>query len=421
MNVVILTHTCPRFKGDQAAAFMKGLGNGFVTAGMSTWMLTPWDKDFQRDPERRYTVITYRYIWPAAWQVLGYSRTLINDMKMKVSATLLAPFLIVFGVLNLWRLVVRHKVDVINAHWIVPNGFIGAIVSKLTGAKLVPTLPGSDVFLAQSNPVYGWMARVAAKQASAITTNSPQLGQDLVGLGADPSKINPIIYGVDTNEIYPDAEGVAAKRKALGVKPDELMILAVGRLVAKKGFHYLIQAMPAVLREVPNAKCVIIGDGDQRAELEGIVRELGLEDKVILPGFAPREELRVLYNACDLFALPTIRDDAGNLDDQSVSLVEVMATGKPVLATDFPGYKLVIEPGRNGVFTRERDVADVARGMIAVLKDSKQRQSMGARSLELVQTKFSWPKIAEQYKQLFERIENEEVGIEKPALSLRNS
>src|SRR3990167_222791 len=189
MNVVILTHTCPRFKGDQAAAFMKGLGNGFVDAGMQTWMLTPWDAQFQPDPERHYQLITYRYIWPANWQILGYSRTLVNDMSMKLSATLLAPFLIFFGILNLWRLVVREKIDVINAHWIVPNGFIGAIVSKLTGAKLVPTLPGSDVFLAQRNLLYGWMARVAAKQASAITTNSPQLGNDLVGLGADPTKI----------------------------------------------------------------------------------------------------------------------------------------------------------------------------------------------------------------------------------------
>src|SRR5690606_28813447 len=173
--------------------------------------------------------------------------------------------------LNLWRLVVPHKIDVINAHWIVPNGFIGAVVSKLTGDTLVPTLPGSDVFLAQSNPLYGWMARVAANQATAITTNSPQLGQDLAALGADPAKITPIIYGVDTAEIYPSQDGVATKRQALGIRPDELMILAVGRLVAKKGFRYLIEAMPAVLQKIPTAKCVIIGDGDQRAELEALV------------------------------------------------------------------------------------------------------------------------------------------------------
>ena len=214
MNVVILTHTCPRFKGDHTAAFMKGLGNSFVGAGLNTWMLTPFDAAFRPDDEREYQLVTYRYIWPQSWHVLGYARTLANDAAVRWSSVLLAPFLIVAAIFNLWRLVKRERIDVINAHWIVPNGFIGAVVSKLSGARLVPTLPGSDVFLAKKNPVYGWMARVAARQAAAITTNSPQLGRDLVGLGADPEILSTIIYGVDTNEMYPSDAGVAAKRSA---------------------------------------------------------------------------------------------------------------------------------------------------------------------------------------------------------------
>lgn len=404
MNVVILTHTCPRFKGDQAAAFMKGLGNSFVGVGMNSWMLTPFDMGFKPDPERTYRLLTYRYIWPDAWHRLGYSRTLANDMDVRWVSLLLSPFLIVSAIVNLWRLVKREKIDVINAHWIVPNGFIGAVVSKLTGAKLVPTLPGSDVFLAQQNPVYGWMARVAANQASAITTNSPQLGKDLVGLGADPMKLSTIIYGVDTDEIYPSQKGVVAKRKELGVKPDELLILAVGRLVAKKGFPYLIKAMPHILKSVPKATLVIIGDGDQRAELEALVDKLKLRESVVMPGFATRDQIQVLYNAADAFVLPSIRDDAGNLDDQSVALVEAMATGTPVVATNFPGYGIVIEEGKNGHLTKERDPDDIARALIDILKDPKRRKAMADRSLELIQQKFAWPAIAKQYKTLFEQI-----------------
>ncbi len=404
MNVVILTHTCPRFKGDQAAAFMKGLGNSFVGAGMKTWMLTPFDPEFRPDRERQYQLMTYKYIWPDSWHRLGYSRTLANDMAVRWTSLLLSPFLIISAILNLWQLVKREQIDVINAHWIVPNGFIGSIVSKLTGAKLVPTLPGSDVFLAQKNALYGWMARVAAHQAAAITTNSPQLGKDLVGLGADPNKLSTIIYGVDTDEIYPSDKGVAAKRQELGVKPHELLILAVGRLVAKKGFPYVIRAMPKVLEAVPKAKLVIVGDGDQRAELEALVDELKLSESVVMPGFASRDQIQVLYNAANAFVLPSIRDDAGNLDDQSVALVEAMATGTPVVATNFPGYGIVIEEGRNGHLTKERDPDDIAHALIDILQDPKRLQAMADRSLELIQQKFSWPAIAQQYKALFESL-----------------
>lgn len=404
MNVVVLTHTCPRFKGDQAAAFMKGLGNSFVGADMNTWMLTPWDAEFAPDKERQYRLVTYKYVWPDSLSTIGYSRTQKNDMGLKFQTILLAPFMFISGIFNLWRLVKREKIDVINAHWIVPNGFIGAVVSKLTGAKLVPTLPGSDVFIAQQNPVYGWMARVAAKQASAITTNSPQLAKDLVGLGADPKKLSTIIYGVDTDEIYPSDTGVAEKRKELAIKPDELMILAVGRLVAKKGFPYVIKAMPQILQAVPKAKLVIIGDGDQRAELEALVDELKLRESVVLPGFASRDQIQVLYNAADAFILPSIRDDAGNLDDQSVALVEAMAVGTPVVATNFPGYGIVIEEGKNGHLTKERDSDDIAKALIDILQDPKRRKAMADRSLELITEKFAWPAIAKQYKALFEGI-----------------
>jgi len=197
---------------------------------------------------------------------------------------------------------------------------------------------------------------------------------------------------------------VAEKRKQLGVAPNELMILGVGRLVAKKGFHYLIDAMPAVLKKVPNAKLVIIGDGDQRAELEALVARHKLKDSVTLPGFANRSDLRVLYNAAELFALPSIRDDAGNLDDQSVALVEAMATGTPVIATKFPGYSIVIEENGNGHLTNERDPKSIAEAIIDVLKDEKRRAAMGNRSLTLIKEKFAWPAIAKQYRSLFEKI-----------------
>ena len=133
-------------------------------------------------------------------------------------------------------------------------------------------------------------------------------------------------------------------------------------------------------------------------ELETLVQELKLQGSAVLPGFATRGEIQVLYNAADVFILPSIRDDAGNLDDQSVALVEAMATGTPVVATNFPGYGIVVEEGGNGHLTKERDSDDIASALVDILTDPQRRKAMGERSLELVQQRFAWPAIAEQYR-----------------------
>lgn len=409
MKICILTHTFPRFEKDTAAPFMDGLASGLADVGNSVWVLTPYHPKFPALLKRKpYKVVTYKYIWPRIFHKLGYSETLTDDKKLKLLVYFIAPLMILFGALALLRLVKKEKIDIVNAHWILPNGFLGTLVSKLTGVPVVSTLPGSDVYLAGKNKLFSWMARFAAS-SEAITSNSPQLLEDLrkiVGASVKDwrGKCRAIIYGVDPQKFKPDITQTLRLKKSLGIPQDDIVVLGVGRLVDKKGFRYLIEAAALVLKETPKVSFVIVGSGDKEKELKDLTRKLGVDNKFYFTGAVVYENLAHYYNLADIFVLPSVRDEKGNLDDQSVVVVEAMACGKPVVTTDFPGYRIVVQNGGNGVLVNEKDASSIRRALIKLISSPLLRKSMGERSRVLAQLKFSWRAIGKDYTQLFHSV-----------------
>lgn len=410
MKVCILTHTFPRYKNDFAAPFMNGVAEGIRSAGNEVFVLTPFTFGFKRKKsDQKYKIITYKYIYPLSLHKLGYSQTLNNDMELKVIMLLLSPFMYFFGILALIRLIKKEKIDVVNAHWILPNGFMAGVAKIFTGVKVVSTLPGSDVYMAQKNYLFSLMARFATHMSDRVTSNSPQLLDDLAKIYSKDNsiqkivkkKFSPIIYGVDPNVFKPVNKMNKIIRNKLNIPDNHLIVLGVGRLVAKKGFKYLINAIPSILKINKNITFVIVGEGDQRGQLEKLSKKLGLENNLRLPGWAKYDELIYYYNVCDVFILPSVRDEEGNLDDQSVSVVEAMACAKPVITTDFPGYKIIMSDGENGFLVPEKNARLIAGSIVKLISSQKLRSKMGKSSRDLILKNFTWKAIGKQYTYLF--------------------
>ena len=413
MRICILTHTFPRFPGDTAAPFMDGVAEGIRGAGNEVFVLTPFSPKFRRGKkDQKYKIRTYKYIWPNFLHQLGYSETLTNDMSLKPIVWFLSPFMYFFGTVALYRLVKKEKIEVVNAHWILPNGFIASLVSKLTGVRVVSTLPGSDVYLAGKNPLFSWMARFAARNSEAITSNSPQLLEDLARIVERNSRkriflktrFSAIIYGVYPDKFRPTKKETEKIREEFSVAKKDLVVLGVGRLVAKKGFRYLIEAAPKVLKKYPKIVFVLIGEGDQRKELEGLADKLGVKENFRLPGWVDYKRIVDYFNFADIFILPSVRDEEGNLDDQSVSVVEAMATGLPVITTNFPGYKIVVRDKENGFLVPEKDKEKIAEAITKLASSNSLRKKMGKKSRELVVKKFSWQAVGREYTNLFKSV-----------------
>ncbi|MEK7188361.1 MAG: glycosyltransferase family 4 protein, partial [Patescibacteria group bacterium] len=347
-----------------------------------------------------------KYIFPVSLHMLGYSETLTDDKELKLIMWFLAPFMYFFGTIALLRLVKLKKIEIVNAHWILPNGFIASIVSLFTGVLVVSSLPGSDVYMAKKNFLFSWMAKFAVRVSKAITSNSPQLISDLervTGINLQ-KKSTPIIYGVDPSKFKPDRSWNAKLRSALKIPSDAKIVLGVGRLVAKKGFEYLIKAAPKILSKSPKTFFVVVGDGDLTKYLHDLTKKLGVYHKFRFTGWVNYEDLKHYYNLADIFILPSIRDEKGNLDDQSVSVVEAMACGKPVVTSNFPGYKVVVENEINGFLTDQKSVTQLARTISKLASSKKLRDEMGRKGRERILSYFSWTAIGKEYSQIFRRV-----------------
>lgn len=141
MKVCLLTHAYPRFPNDTTAPFVEMTAETLQKNGVDITVLTPDTPEFARESSHdTVNLQTYRYFFPRFLQRLGYSNTLINDCELKRYVYLLAPFMFLSGMFHLFWLHRKQNFDLIHTFWLLPNGFIGAVISKLCKVPLMVAL-----------------------------------------------------------------------------------------------------------------------------------------------------------------------------------------------------------------------------------------------------------------------------------------
>jgi glycosyltransferase involved in cell wall biosynthesis len=421
MHIAVLTHNYPRFPGDFSGSFVAALSSELARQGKRVSVLAPWDPAYS---EQR-TVSSEQsspdlHLWPYApradWHRLGYMRTMEADVRMRGETYWLAPMFFAAGTAATLRWCRQHRPDVIHAHWLLPNGFFGAVASRALGIPLVVSIPGSDALVAGQNPLFRAMAHFTLSQAGLVTANSHALRDVAVTqLGADPARFDLIIYGVDPNGLRPDPNAVSEQRAAWGVPADALLLLAVGRMVYKKGFDVLLRAL-AILKQhgllyqsttlpiypLPPIHLALIGDGDLWQEWQGLARDLDLDSHVHWLGRVPFDRMGRAYNAADALVMPSVTRPADGLN---VCVLDAMACAKPVIGTDAAGNELVIQDGVNGWITPEQDPHALAAAILRLAAlPADRRAAMGQASRHLIETQFGWPHLARRYVEHFARL-----------------
>jgi glycosyltransferase involved in cell wall biosynthesis len=397
MRVAVLAHSFPRFPGDTHGPFVKHLSESLAARGHRVWVLVPYDPAIERDPATPLTIRSFRYVWPDRWHRLGYSRTLRRDVGMTATSYLQAPLYFLFAERALSRLVRRERIDLVHAHWILPNGFVAARVSRATGVPYAVTLHGSDVFMAERNPLFGAMARRALAGASHVTSCSGELRDRLLRLGGAEhgAKVHLVPNGTEAEP----AAGTGERHPAVPVGCRA--VVAVGRLVDKKGFGYLLEAAPRIFERVPDA-CIVLGGG---GPLEGALREqaarLGIADRVVFTGLLPHPDVLRLMASAEVVAMPSVRDERGNVDGLPVVVLEAMAAARPVVASAISGMPLAIEDGVNGRLVPERDPEALAGAIIDLLADPATARRLGAAARRRVEEELNWDAVAGIHDRLY--------------------
>ena len=227
--------------------------------------------------------------------------------------------------------------DVIDAHFAYPDGYAGVLLGRWLGVPTTITLRGTEVPLS-SDAARRRRILDAVAGAQLVFAVSQSLRAHVVGLGADAGKIRVIGNGVDTQKFKREDRSLA--RKKLGLPNDAHVLISVGSLVERKGFHRVIECLPELLKRWPRLQYLIVGaggpEGDMRRALERQVIDLSLEHTVRFLGSVAPNEMRWPLSSADVFVLATRNEGWANV------FLEAMGCGLPVVTTNVGGNAEVV-------------------------------------------------------------------------------
>ncbi len=393
LGILFLTQTYPRRAHDSAGPFIRDLARALVRGGDRVRVLAPHAAGLAAEwCEEGVEVRTFRYA-PERWELLGYGRSLHADERMAGAAAVVAPLYLLGARRALKCTLAGGGWDVVQAHWVVPNLFPAAFCGSRQ--PLLVGLHGSDVFMAEKGPVRPFVRR-ALRRVDGLTSCSPELAARVQQIGFPAERSHVIPYGVDSELFAPDGGRRGIWRERLGIPATAPVLLGVGRMATKKGFHLLIEALPALFAGLPEAHLVLAGGGDRLAEFRQAAASFA--GRVHFPGAVLHDTLPDLYRAADLFVLPAVHDAKGNVDGLPNVILEAMASGLPVVGSRVSGLPTAIGDGVNGWLVNEGSVADLARVIPQAFADRTRLARYGAASRDRARKEFSWESVAARYR-----------------------
>ncbi|MFW6116216.1 MAG: glycosyltransferase [bacterium] len=399
MRITVLTSSYPRFPGDGTAPFVRSISEHLVELGHDVEVVAPYDAAVRGSLDQNIPVHRFHYTLRDQWHIMGHSRSLASDIRLRAGVFfLLPPFLAAYFRASL-QVAGGQQADIIHAHWVLPNGLVGAWVARALDIPLAVSLHGSDVFVARRNPIFGLVARWVFRQAAVVTACSENLRQGALELGATRDKIRLVAWGADPTRFHPTVPPL--KRSNFQLTDEDLVLVSLGRVVPKKGFDVLVRALPSLLSICPRAHLLIGGDGPERDALLQRATDLGVSSHVHLPGEISWEQVPRFLAMGDVFVLPSVRDAAGNIDGLPTVLLEAMAAGKPVVATTIGGVPLVVEHRVNGVLCRPGDPDALTQAIGQLIGDASLRARLGGAARTSVEERLNWRAVTCSITSLF--------------------
>ena len=307
---------------------------------------------------------------------------------------------------RLSRVIKKLAPDVIHAH--DPH----AVAMASTALSIISPTPKPPLIASRrivSPMAKNSFSRWKYSQIDCFIVNSVAIRDRLASDGIPLAKMTIVTEGVDVERIV---RMPAANVHAEFYLPMHAPVVGnVAALVPHKGHHHLIDAAALVVREVPDARFVIAGDGELREALERQIREKHLERHVFLAGFRP--DALELTKGFDIFAVSSVTEG------MCAALIDAMAASKPAVATDAGAISEVLVDGETGYLVPPRDHAAMAARLVGLLKDSGLRSWMGAAALARVRAKFTVERMVEEIAAVYARLAGTRRGADTASLSAR--
>ena len=290
----------------------------------------------------------------------------------------------------------RHRYDVVHTHS-SKAGFLGRLAALLRGVRRIYHTPHVFYFQWRPHTATGKFFRMLEWFAAQLTTRIVAVSESQRRIAVRcgvvrPKKIVVIENGVDAAAFRPRGARDAA-RAELGIGPDTLLVGMVGRLEPQKGCKHYLRAARLVAERMPNVRFILVGGGAIEEKLRRRATKLGLDG--VLQFLGQRADLPRLYEAMDLFVLTSLWEGLPYV------ILEAMAAGRAVIATDVPGSHDLVRPGETGYLVPPEDDRAIALATLKLLRDPAMRESMGRRAVEIVSEQYSRDRFIRKLEELY--------------------
>lgn len=294
--------------------------------------------------------------------------------------------------LNLARYLRDNRVNIVHSYGFYGNLFAIPAARLARTPVIIAAIRDTGDILTRAQR---WAQKTVCRLADCVLVNADAIRRWLIEQGYAPDNIHVIRNGIVLPE-KPPREEAARVRRELGVPPDAPLIGVLSRLGRLKGIEYFLEAAAAMGKRARNARFLIVGNGRHKQELEQCASRLRLGDRVIFTGF--RLDVPAVLSALDISVLPSLSEGLSN------SLLESMAAGLPVIATNVGGSREAVEDGATGIVVRPRDSDALARAMALLLENPDLAAEFGAAGRRRIAERFSLEKMVRETEALYLRL-----------------
>ncbi len=386
MKVLVLTSTFPRWKNDSVPPFVYELSKRLAKS-FEVFVLAPFSAGSKRYEELDGMKV-YRFnYWPFKNRLADGA--ILPNLKKNPLFWVQVPFLFLSELFAIIRVVRKHRIRILHAHWVIPQGLIAVIYMKMFNRKIkiLCTAHGSDIFgLKRLTHLKKWVI----SNCSMVTCVSNAIKEQILNFGCR-TELRVLPMGVDSNKFNPLKYSKTLKKK---YNHDGNLLLYVGRLSKKKGLEYLISAMPEIIKAFPKTRLLIVGDGEEKEKLIALTQKRKMNNYVTFVGAISNDELPKYYATADIFVSPSLSEGL------PVTFMEAMSSGCILVATNLPGNKDIIKDGETGFLVKQKSSEEIAKKVILLLKQKENLNKIRKQARAFIQKNFDWKIIAQRYEEI---------------------
>lgn len=281
----------------------------------------------------------------------------------------------------------KEKPDIIHAHWWIPAGIIGFAAARISKLPFILTLHGTDVRLIETFPWLKPLARLITRSAARITVSSEYLRNMWISLtGVSQAAVIKVPMPVGTEHVVPYEKGRSHR------------LVAVARLSRQKGIHHLIEACGIIKSKRRVFTLEIVGDGEERENLQHQVHSLGLSSNVTFHGAISHDRVAHFLKSAAMCILPSIEEGFG------VVLLEALACSTPVIGSDSGGIREIVINEKTGLLVPPGDATSLAEAIVRLLSDKKLARKLAQAGHDFVLANFSAGRVANVTQSMYHEV-----------------